>query len=74
MIVEGLQCAYDANRDFVEVPNQRHPNDSRYSAWECTKCHALFEDNPGYGFFTSFWGENGSGADFKYNPNVEEHK
>ena len=71
MIKPDLQCSYDGSQDFTEIHDPKHPNDSRYSAWECNKCHARFEDNPGYGYFTSFWGDQTSDTSFKFNPNKE---
>jgi hypothetical protein len=34
----------------------RHPE--WYQSWECAHCHAWYEDNPGYGYFTSDPGED----------------
>jgi len=58
MIKKGLWCGYCGTQDFTEIPNPRYPTDSRYSVWECTKCRALFELNDGYGYFTTYWGNN----------------
>jgi len=36
----------------------QHAGDSRYSTWGCANCGAEYELNDGYGYFTTFWGEN----------------
>ncbi len=60
MIKKDLWCGYCGTQDFTEQPDSEHPKDNRYSMWECTKCHAIFELNEGYGYFTSYWGDNSS--------------
>lgn len=72
MFKEDLWCGYCGGRDFNEIPNVRHSNDPRYSSWECTNCRAVFEDNPGYGYFTSYWGDNSPNRAEKYSPNTGE--
>lgn len=67
-----LWCAYCRGQDFIEHPRPGHENDPRYSEWECTNCHAIFEDNPGYGYFVSYWGDNPEASDTKYSSNTGE--
>lgn len=69
---EDLWCGYCGEKDFNEIPDVEHPNDSRYSEWECTNCHAVFEDNPGYGYFTTYWGNNSPDDSEKYSLNTGE--
>ena len=59
---KDLWCGYCGTQDFKEVPDSEHPDDSRYSCWECTTCGAEFEDNSGYGYFTVDWGRNSEGT------------
>ena len=72
MFKDNLWCGYCGTQDFRELVSPTHPNDSRYSAWQCTKCGAEFEDNPGYGYFTSFWGSNEQDTLEKYSLNTGE--
>ncbi len=58
MIKNDLWCGYCRCQNFIELKHFKHPDDQRYSAWECTNCHAVFEDNPGYGYFTTHWGRD----------------
>ena len=53
MIKEDLWCGYCGCQEFIEHKDPRHGDDSRYSSWECCWCHAWFELNDGYGYFTS---------------------
>lgn len=70
MFKEDLWCGYCGKRDFCEIPDSKHPDDSRYSSWECTSCKAVFEDNPGYGYYTIFWGDNEESSSSKYSLNT----
>ena len=72
MYKSDLWCGYCGKQDFNEHVNRHHPNDSRYSSWECTNCHAIFEDNPGYGYFTTFWGNNEDHSLGEYSLNTGE--
>ncbi len=66
---DDLWCSYGGTQDFEEIEDSNHPEDSRYSSWQCTICKAQFEDNPGYGYFTSYWGDlNTPSTPFKFNP------
>ncbi len=66
-----LWCSYCAGQQFKVIPDPEHSTDSRYTTWECVECGAQFDDNPGYGYFTSFWGDkNTSDTPMKYNPNT----
>ena len=58
MYKSDLWCCKCGAQDFIEHPDSRHPDDSEWSLWECTTCHAYFENNPGYGYFTSCPGED----------------
>ena len=58
MIKEDLWCGYCGTQDFKEYPDDKHPNDSRYSQWECLTCEAIYELNEGYGYYTIHWGRN----------------
>lgn len=62
MFKKDLWCGYCGTREFKEVPDARHPGDSRYSIWSCIYCSAEYEDNPGYGYFTTSWGSNKPGT------------
>ena len=68
----GLWCGYCRGQDFDELPDSGHPEDSRYSAWRCTNCGAEYEDNPGYGYFTTFWGRNSEFSLGRYSLNTGE--
>src|ERR1035437_4186819 len=59
---DDLHCTYCGSQDFMEIPNPSHSKDIRYSTWECTKCRAEYENNEGYGYFTSYWGDMGESA------------
>lgn len=72
MIKEDLWCGYCGTQDFIEQPHPEHLTDSRYSTWMCTKCKAIFEDNPGYGYFTIYWGNNPQGSLGEYSLNSGE--
>lgn len=73
MIKKDLWCGYCGNQDFIELPDLGHPDDSGYSSWECTTCHASFADNPGYGYFTTFWGDDSNeDKEGKYSLNTGE--
>ncbi len=62
MFKEDLWCGYCGGKYF-EV---------KRSSWVCTSCGATFEDNPGYGYFTSHWGSNGPNAPERYSSNTGE--
>lgn len=66
MVKEDLWCGYCGTKDFIEHPDALYPDDSRCSQWECLECGAVFEDNPGYGYFTVHWGNNEESAGEKY--------
>ena len=51
MIKKDLWCGYCGTQDFIG-------HESKWGKWECIHCHAIYEDNPGYGYFTSDWGDN----------------
>lgn len=70
MIKADLWCGYCGKNDFIELSDPEHPNDQRYSSWECVACGAIFEDNPGYGYFTTFWGRNSPNALGRYSLNT----
>jgi len=69
---KDLWCGYCGTQDFIELPDLRHPGDSRYSGWECVACRATFEDNPGYWYFTTYWGDNDECDEGKYSLNTGE--
>ncbi len=58
MIKADLWCGYCGAQDFIEHKDHDHPNDSRYSTWECVNCEAQYQLNEGYGYFTTHWGKN----------------
>ena len=66
MFKADLWCGYCGTQDFVEHKSHEHPDDPRYSIWECTKCAARFELNDGYGYFTTDWGNNSPNDCGKY--------
>ena len=73
MIKKDLWCGYCGCKEFIEHKDPRHQDDSRYSSWECCWCHAQYEDNPGYGYFTSFWGVDANrDKEQKYSLNTGE--
>ena len=56
-----LWCCRCGTQEFIEdIPeyarNKKHPE--WYASWECTHCHAGFQDNPGYGYFAAWPGED----------------
>ena len=60
MIKVDLWCSYCGTKYFTEHSGKgryakEHPE--WYSTWECNNCGAEFQDNPGYGYFTTFWGK-----------------
>jgi hypothetical protein len=67
---EQPYCSYCGGHDMIEHVDEKHKLDQRYSSWECVKCHAWFEDNPGYGYFTSFPGDLGDNAEDKFSCNT----
>ncbi len=72
VLVAGLWCSYCAGQRFKVLPDLERPTNPDYSTtWECVECGAQFDDNPGNGFFTSYWGDkNTSDTPMKYNPNT----
>ena len=73
MIKEDLWCGYCGCNEFTEIPRPDHLTDSRYSTWECCWCHAEYEDNPGYGYFTVYWGVDANeNKEPKYSLNTDE--
>ena len=44
-------CSYCGTKTFSCVEFIREGD-----SWECPKCHATFEENPGYGYFATSWG------------------
>ncbi|MGR3295984.1 MAG: hypothetical protein ACUZ8A_07145 [Candidatus Bathyanammoxibius sp.] len=70
--MDDLWCSYCAGRRFKVLPDPKHPDRNPYSpTWECVACGAQFDDNPGVGYFTSYWGDkNTSDTPMKYNPNT----
>ena len=70
MIKKDLWCTYCGTQDFIERKDNEHPEDSNYSDWERSNCHAGFRDNPGYGCYTTWPPDDEHGAydaEFKYN-------
>jgi len=49
---DNLWCGYCGTQEFIHLERTEHLRET----WECTNCHAGFEDNPGYGYFTSWPG------------------
>jgi len=66
MIKDDLWCGYCRGKDFTEIRDPAHLDNQAYSRWECTNCEAVYEDNPGYGYFTTYWGNNEEGSVGKY--------
>lgn len=62
----NLWCGYCGTQDFIEHKDSRCPEDSEYSIWECSSCHATYENNPGYGYFTVDWGGNSPDTPDRY--------
>ena len=58
MIKNDLWCGYCGSQDFTELKDSEHPDDPEYSMWECTACKAIYQNNPGYGYFTVHWGKD----------------
>jgi len=54
MFKSDLWCGYCGKKDFTEIPDLDHFDDSRYSKWECNNCYAGYELNEGYGYYTSW--------------------
>ena len=72
MLKNDLTCGYCGCKEFIEHPDFKYPTKSEWSQWECCWCHALFEDNPGYGYFTVDLGCNPEGIKEKYSLNTGE--
>jgi len=61
MYKEDLWCGYCGVKEFYEVPGE-----SKGSCFVCVNCKASFEENPGYGYFTTHWGTNSHHTCGKY--------
>ena len=63
-----LWCSYCAGQQFHEIHPPACP---QYLLWECVACGAQFDDNPGYGYFTSYWGRGNTPETIApFNPNT----
>lgn len=61
---DDLWCGYCGTQEFIVRPGI--PKRLHWVQWECVLCHALYEDNSGYGYFTADWGNNPAGTLGRY--------